>query len=519
MIHMGLKSTISTIRRTGTVVRIAHAARKLTKANSEDARRRAKVTLARLMADARGVPMKAGQFIAGMPDQKEFSSLVEGIEPRPWAEMEPILEASLARPLTEIFQDVDPSGIAASLGQVHRGVLRDGREVAIKIQYPDIKQAVEAEMKLAGLLPGAGPVRKWGFDLSSYKMTLKQNMDRELDYQSEMQRQERFADALNGDGLVVPQVIPEHCGHTVLVQHWESANSLDSAHTWPMHERERLARTLLRTLLKSLFVLGEIHSDPHQGNIKVRRGPSGSEVVMYDFGSTVTVDRTSRLALLKMILGARRNDQTDPLACLAAMGFDADKLKPIADTLPAIARLLVEPFVRDEVFFPKHWNLSNRMKELLGELRWWFRSAGPSKLLLFIRGFSGVIHHIVKLRVGLPFWNTLREAVGSHMLDATGAFDPPAIKSNDRTIQSFDQTATLLRVRVSANESRLVDVSMPATEAARLAELIPGEVLARLTEHNIDIAAIAEKACCSGLKPQELFVLHSGEKHYHVWLE
>ena len=502
------------------MAKMAATARAISRSEGEN-RESAKRALAGLMADARGVPMKIGQFLASRAGNEAFSDLVTGIPARPLEEMLPELERQLGRPASEVFSSIDESVAAASLGQVHHAELLDGTEVAVKIRYPDIEDAVDAELRLAGMLPGVGPVKKWGFDIGGYQSMMKDNMDRELDYRSEAERQKRFRESVKVPGLVVPRVYTEFCAKGVLVQSWESGMPLESAANWPPEARRATAEILMKTLFTSMFVTGEVHCDPHLGNLFVRKSASGApEIVLLDFGCMTKVEPRERLALLKLILGCQNNDETDPLACFVEMGFSLPKLQAIADILPALSRILFEPFLRDEPFSTKYWNVVSRTSATLGELRWWFRSAGPPGLFLLMRAFSGMVAHLESLQIIVSWSTMLKEAVGDVALREARAFAPaPVPAAVTRTATSFANMANYLKVRVTENGRQTVQVSLPVGQTSELEDLIPDDVLDAIRASKIDLEVIARNACESGLIPQELFVLENGAKRYRVWLE
>ncbi|MFO1349294.1 MAG: AarF/UbiB family protein [Gammaproteobacteria bacterium] len=479
----------------------------------------AKRALANLFADARGVTMKVGQLFAGNSDDTPFQALVESIEPLPLRIMRPVLEADLGKPVSQVFQSLDEAAAAASLGQVHHAVLAGDGEVAVKIRYPDIADAVDAELRIAGMVPGAGPVKRWGFNLEAYRNTLRGNMLRELDYRSEAERQKRFAQAVQVPGLRVPEVFDALCGQRVLVQSWESGVRLAEAANWSKKDRLLIGRTLLLTLFKSLFVAGEVHGDPHPGNYLFRHDPPGQPlVVLLDFGCTVTVAEPRRLALLKLILACREGAELAPLNGFAAMGFDADKLSYIADALPALCRSLFRPFLLERPFDVGEWRVGEDIAALLGEQRWWFRSAGPADLFLLMRAFQGVAAQLQTLDVRLPWWPLLEQAVGETIIAQARRLESSA--DGSPVSSTLKPLANSLRVRVSEGAETRVALTMPALAALDLENLMPEEVLERIrSSRQVDMRAIAKRILASGVAPQELFTFQDGVKHYRVWLE
>jgi predicted unusual protein kinase regulating ubiquinone biosynthesis (AarF/ABC1/UbiB family) len=502
--------------------RIGLAAKKLQRTQDETERLLAKRALAGLFADARGITMKVGQLFAGNDGTTPFQELVEGIEPLPLKAMIPLLEAELGQKYKKVFRSIEPAIAAASLGQVHLAVLKNGDQVAVKIRYPDINDAVDAELRLVGLMPGVGPVNRWGFDLDGYKKSLRDNMQRELDYRSEAQRQDYFSRAVQVPGLKVPKVYNELCSERVLVQSRAEGVLIDKAASWPEQDRQAIGQTLMMTLFKSLFVAGEVHGDPHPGNVFYSYDDNDQPLVtLLDYGCTITIAEQRRLALLKLIVGCRERNPTRPLDCFAALGFDSKKLSYISGALPALCQSLFRPFLVNYAFNTGQWQLGREVNDLLGDYRWWFRSAGPSDLFLLMRAFQGLIQQLQQLDVKLPWWTILQQAIGPELIRQAKAIELPVIEyESTAKALSFDQQAGELCVRVTENGEQRVAIKMPAEAVLDLERLIPEEVLARITDSGtIDLKQLGESIRANGIIPQQLFVFEDIEKTYRVWLE
>ena len=507
------------------VAKIGLAARRIAKARSASDKAQAREALSALFADAKGVTMKVGQLLAGQDGDNEFVDLVTSIEPLPLSRIRPLISESLGQDVDEIFSDIEESRAAASLGQVHRAHLIDGREVAVKVRYPGIADAVNAELKLAGLMPGLGPVKKWGFDLDGYKTTLKTNMDRELDYLSEAARQQEFAERVQVPGLIVPGVVDEYLSDGVLVQDWQSGLRLSDISGWVEKDRKDVARILLGTLLTSLFEAGRVHGDPHPGNTYFRKTSRGEvEVVLMDFGCIVDVDDSARLALLKLILALRNGEEVNVLQVFAAMGFETEKLALIAEPLAAVANALLQPFLKDEEFDLATWDLKDRFEALLGENRWWFRSAGPPTLLLLLRAFQGLVQQLEQLQVNINWWQVLETSVSpdTRLLAINIPLPPlPSEMANlTRAANMASGAAEHLRVVVIRDGEKVVEITMPGRAARNIENLMPEDVLEQITAAGeIDMKAIRQRLEDTGLCPQEVFEFNNGEKQYRVWLE
>ncbi len=506
------------------IAKIGFAARRLNKSDTDDDRLAARRALAGLFEDARGVTMKFGQLMAGQEDDA-LAKLVDGIEARPLSDMMAVIEQDLGRPVMDIFDSIEESAAAASLGQVHKACLKDGGTVAIKIQYPDIKGAVEAEMTLFGLMPGVGPVHKWGFDLGGYKSALKTNMDRELDYRDEAIRQEQFRANVLVPGLIVPSVFTEFSARRILVQEWQEGVPLNEVATWPDGDKKNAARILLATLLHSLFVAGEVHGDPHAGNYMFKKSSGGGvTVVLVDFGCTVPVAREKRLALLKMILALREKTPLAPLETFAGVGFDAGKLCAISGTLATLAHILFKPFNTPGPFFVQQWDLKSEFEALLGENRWWFRASGEPSQILLLRAFQGLTQQLETIGCGLDWWQVLNDTIPRSILDEARAYDVPKLSaeilSNASYVSSSLKIAKSLRVVVTKDGNQIVSLKMPARAALNLEQLIPEDVSAYLRRSSDwDIDAILADMRARGLEPQEILDFEKENKGYRIWLE
>lgn len=503
--------------------RMVLSANKVRLSQTEQEKILAQQTLARMMADARGVSMKIGQIFSDTDGSSAFQSLVESVQPVALKEMLPVLKQDLATPINRLFKRIDESSAAASLGQVHFAVLKTGEELAIKIRYPGIDKAVDAELRLAGLMPGMGPVKQWGFDIKAYKTSLRNNMLRELDYLSEAERQSNFAQLVKVDGLNVPSVYKALSTQRVLVQSRVSGVMIGQIADWPKRDKLRIGNILLTTLFKSLFVAGEVHGDPHAGNILYAYDQTGRPVVnLLDFGCTVAIAKSRRLALLKLIIACRKKTDASPLECFAELGFDTDKLSTIHGSLTVLSGYLFQPFLSDIPFNLATWHLEQDIAGLLGENRWWFRSAGPADLILLMRAFQGLIVQLKFLQVKLNWWQALQQAVGDELMQQAVDYPLPVIKVTDACKHLyFSDQAEKLCVQVTESGVEKVFVTLPANAVFTLEQIIPEDILQLISQSqpSVNLNQLVNDLRDHGLVAQALFELNNGNKIYKVWLQ
>lgn len=493
------------------------------RAQGEDDRSRAKAALAELFSDARGATMKIGQLFSEVGGDTPFDQLAKGVEPYPFEQMRPVLEGGLGCAWQDVFAHIDETAIAASLGQVHRAVLKDATEVAVKIRYPHIADAVATEMRIAGLIPGVGPAKKWGIDIDGYKRAIKDNMTRELDYRTEAARQMEFRKTTPVLGLCVPKVFPDLCSEAVLVQSWETGVYLDEVLDWPEGDRKHVAHTLLSTLFYCLFVTGRVHGDPHLGNTFYRQTEKGgAEMVLLDYGCTIEVSQRQREALLDLILACRDGGSVPVYDCLVDMGFNGAKLDYIKGELTAVWRLLLKPFVEDAPFRAGSWGLKDGFIRLLGERRWWLRSAGPPESLLTVRVLHGAIDQMESLNVAVSWWETLQTALSPAMLEAAAQrLESRRKDMMDDATEKEDRPALARELRVLVTEGRkmVVSITMPGGAAYDLPEIMPAEVVDFIaTSDQIDLDEVLNRVVETKAAPQILFELDRGVRHYKVWL-
>jgi predicted unusual protein kinase regulating ubiquinone biosynthesis (AarF/ABC1/UbiB family) len=247
--------------------------------------------VARELGNMKGAIMKAGQLIGfiaeGLPPEAQaaLATLQADVPPMAPRLAEEVVRQELGADADAVFLDWNPVPVAAaSIGQVHRAVLRDGRVVAVKVQYPGVDRAIRSDLDNAELLYrffSAFTLR--GLDVRSLVDELRARMGDELDYRIEAQNQRAFCSRYEGHPFIhIPDVLPAYSTARVLTTEW--ADGL----TWaefvaqsPYDARQRAGEILFRFAQESVHVHHLFNGDPHPGNYRFRRDGG---VTFLDFG-------------------------------------------------------------------------------------------------------------------------------------------------------------------------------------------------------------------------------------------
>lgn len=484
----------------------------------EESLAQARRQLVRRMGALHGLPQKIGQILSLSEltqDEKTYTPLTEDSSSVPEKEALAEIERQLGRPLFLCFQKVEGEGIAASLGQVHKAVLLDGREVAVKFQYPGIAETIEHDLKALGWLTAPMGGLKRGFDVKDYQREVGSMLHEELDYRQEAQIIKIFSHFTSDwEDLEVPQVIDELSRDRVLTMTWLEGEPFSADQDWTNAERRQIGSTLLRLFLTSALRWGYLHADPHPGNYRFRRDQGQPIVGLLDFGCVKRLDRETVSALKDLLYDVIENKfANDPERALArylALGFKRDALEPMQHLLAPLSRVLFEPFLSPEPYSISEWKLGERVEEILGDFRWNFRFAGPANLIYFMRAYQGIVQYLEALNVPVN-WREILDGVA-------GKSEPRKAPSLPAT-QKKKARAKALKIQVLENNRQKVALTFQAHCAENLVELLPPDVEEKLAKRGINVGQIAQNAAEQQFAPMDLFQLDDGDKTIRVWLE
>ncbi len=261
-------------------------------------RRRAAQRVVRTLGALKGVYAKAGQFASVRHDLlpaevgEELAALQDRVPPLAAGPIRAAVEAELGAPIETLFDRFDPTPVgAASVAQVHRARLADGREVAVKVQYPWIREALPADL---AVLRGAVALGAWllgrrSLDRERFFQEFAEGLEEELDFRREARVAGEIARNLASDPrIVVPRIVAERTSRAVLTMTFHDAIRIDdragltAAGVRPGAVLEILARAYAR----QVFVDGLFHADPHPGNLFVLPPSDDADfrVLFVDFG-------------------------------------------------------------------------------------------------------------------------------------------------------------------------------------------------------------------------------------------
>ncbi len=512
---------ISLLKRGVNLFKVGRAVRSLKNATSEDKRQWAKNYLVEVLGQSRGLPAKVGQFMTfGKEDQALKDTLDKAITAMPFDQVVSLLEEKYQAPLNSIFLSLEENCRPASLGQVHFGKLKDKTEVAVKIQYPEIAESVEAEMTLMGFLPKVGPVAKWGFHMDGYRDAFWNNFKQELDYRQEIEHQKKYAElAAPLENVIVPKVFPDLSSSTVLVQSLEEGFGLEKAETLAPKSRQAMGRVVIRHYLHMLFRHGFVHADPHPGNFAFRQtGREKFSLIVYDYGCVLQISDKVRLGLLRTILALQNHEPLDPMACLGMIGFDTEKLQDLRSTLPALLNVLFEPFLIEAPYDIKDWRMSERFDQIVGEMKWWFRSSAPPELIFLMRTLHGLSTMLERLDAKIS-WRFILGQLCSDLYPQAQAISLPEMPSDSGDVLRLNGIAKYLKINVVKPNGNKIRLTMPARVADNIKDIIDPPVMESIERQKIDLVAIQKRVHETGFVPQTLFDLKDPEREVLVWLE
>ena len=227
----------------------------------------------------KGAAMKLGQVLSFLdvglvpePYREEFQrklgQLRDAAPKVRFEDMRKVIEADLEEALEDVFDEFEEEPIAAaSIGQVYRAKLSNGRAVAVKVQYPGVNQAVRADMQNLGIILRLMKRVAPGLDVKAIGEEVRARIYEELDYELEAQNQRAMARIYRGHPfIVIPDVITRLSRERVIVQEYVVGRGFEELKRLPQDERNRIAEIVFRFFFGSLYRHRQFSGDPHPGN-------------------------------------------------------------------------------------------------------------------------------------------------------------------------------------------------------------------------------------------------------------
>ncbi len=260
------------------------------------------------LGNMKGALMKIGQMASfldqGMPEhvRETLAQLQADAPPMSTDLVDRVVLDELGAVPSEVFAEFDPDPIAAaSIGQVHRAITREGVAVAVKVQYPGVDEAIQSDLANADAIFIGLQTLFPGLDPDSIADELRARITEELDYHTEASNQQLFADYYRDHPFIsVPDVLPAYSSRAVLTTTLAEGVPFAEMLGWGQDQRNLAAETIYRFAFGSIYQLGAFNGDPHPGNYLFR--PDG-HVTFLDFGLVKRFDEQA-LSGFKALLNA-----------------------------------------------------------------------------------------------------------------------------------------------------------------------------------------------------------------------
>jgi predicted unusual protein kinase regulating ubiquinone biosynthesis (AarF/ABC1/UbiB family) len=371
------------------------------------------------LGQLRGAAMKLGQLASQYSDvlppalAAQLRLLQRSVEPLPFSAIEPLLAEQWSDEQRAAFSVIEPTAMAAaSIGQVHRARLTSGEAVVVKVRYPGVREAVDADLvQLRRLISASKLLPLDAQAMDRLMAEVRARFRDETDYAAELAHLVRLRETAAVPGVVYPVPHPDLCTAGLLVLSEESGATLEAAAEWPQAARDALGTVLCEWMAHSFFAAHAVHADPHPGNFAFRQA---GQVVVYDMGCVKLVPAAVVATTVELLNAGLREDWPSVHQALQALGGVA-ATTPLASvqvlyaefTAAISQRLLADAsfdfaapdFIEDiRAVARRHWSQV-------------FTFAPVSDLVFVLRALSGLYWMLRTLRAVVP----VRRIVGSQL--------------------------------------------------------------------------------------------------------
>ena len=493
-------STLSTLASVAAVDKLRQVPGRKTKGSQSDNRRRNARLVKQALIEMGATFIKLGQFLSVRKDiiseelAEELVSLQDRVPPFEIEVLRQTIERELGAPPEQLFKEFDPTPIAsASIGQVHRARLQDGRPVVVKVQRPDLAEIFYQDLGYMRFIARIGPVIRPSQDWSGW-LALSEEFGRtlfeEIDYIKEGRNADRIRNALKEHkSMRVPRVFWKLTGRRVLTLEYLPGIKIDNVAEISRSgiDPVSIGNNLVAAYMEQVLTHGFFHADPHAGNLAV--GPDGS-IVIYDFGMVGEISQLQREAILGCIASVINVNPAELIKNLVILGVVKEDVKQ--DAMERAVQPFIEYYKGKQIRELDFSNLEHDIDQIAMD-----RSLKlPPSLAYLLRTGSSLEGIARSLHPNFSFVEAARPSVRKWALAnpaqaylALGYLTQGKL-FGQRGVFSQEGLVRLFSSKSGVDESRSRSRSLPASNAAAKARSQEAELQRELSRRHQEISKL-----------------------------